>query len=149
MAKLLIANGPNLNMLGQREPEIYGSVTLAEIETRCRELGRTRNIAIEFIQSNHEGELIDAIQNAGLKGYIGIVINPAGFSHSSVAIADALRAADIKVIEVHLSNIHKRETFRHHSFVSKVADGIICGLGADGYELAIKALASSAASIDP
>ena len=106
MAKLLIANGPNLNMLGQREPEIYGSVTLAEIETRCRELGRTRNIAIEFIQSNHEGELIDAIQNAGLKGYIGIVINPAGFSHSSVAIADALRAADIKVIEVHLSNIH-------------------------------------------
>ncbi len=149
MATLLIANGPNLNMLGQREPEIYGSVTLAEIETRCRELGRTRNIAIEFIQSNHEGKLIDAIQNAGLKRYIGIVINPAGFSHSSVAIADALRTVDIKIIEVHLSNIHKREPFRHHSFVSEVADGIICGLGADGYELAIEALMSSATSIDP
>ena len=137
---ILIANGPNLNLLGQRQPEIYGSVQLADICRLCRERAEFCGVELEFIQSNHEGELVDAIQSA-IGKHQGIVINPAGYTHTSVAIADALSGTGLPVIEVHLSNIHRREPFRSHSYVSQVAEGVICGLGPSGYLLAIEALA--------
>jgi 3-dehydroquinate dehydratase II len=140
MAKrVLVLNGPNLNMLGIREPGTYGSQTLADIDKLCKAEGKRLGLSVTTRQSNHEGELVTWIQEA-LGKFEAIVINPAAYSHTSVAIHDALRAVALPVIEVHLSNIHAREPFRHHSYVSAVATGVICGLGAAGYKLALSAL---------
>ena len=139
-ATILILNGPNLNLLGTREPDIYGRETLATIEAACRAHGTNLGLDVDFRQSNDEGELVPWIQDAP-KAHAGIVINAGAYTHTSVAILDALSAIDMPIIEVHLSNIHRREEFRHHSFVSKAADGMICGLGGQGYELALDALA--------
>lgn len=133
---IFILNGPNLNLLGKRQPEIYGSETLADVETRCRAL-LPEDAAIDLRQSNHEGELVDWIHEAREKA-VGIVINPAAYTHTSVAILDALNAFEGPVIEVHISNVHKRESFRHHSYVSARADGVIAGLGLEGYEAAVR-----------
>lgn len=136
---LLILNGPNLNLLGTRQPEVYGRESLADIEGSCRQIAQGFGVRIDFRQSNHEGELVDWIHEA--KGAAdGIIINPAGYSHTSVAILDALLAVEVPTVEVHLSNIHQREDFRHHSWVSKAAKGVICGFGSLGYILAIQAL---------
>ena len=141
MAKrILVLNGPNLNLLGIREPETYGAVTLADVEKLCRATAKAEKLELDFRQSNHEGELVTWIQEARGK-FDGIVINPAAYSHTSVAIHDALRMLDVPIVEVHLSNIHAREPFRHHSYVSPVASGVICGLGSAGYRFAILALA--------
>ena len=137
---VLILNGPNLNMLGLREPEIYGSQTLDDIEALCQERAEQLGLTIDFRQSNHEGELVTWIQQAR-NDYDGIVINAAAYTHTSVAILDALTTAELPVIEVHLSNIFKREAFRHHSYISPIARGVICGLGAAGYVLALDAMA--------
>jgi 3-dehydroquinate dehydratase-2 len=137
---VLVLNGPNLNMLGIREPGTYGSTSLADIEAMCRAQGERLGLDVTCRQSNHEGQLIDWIQQA-MGEFGGIVINPGGYSHTSVAIPDAMRAVKLPVVEVHISNIHARESFRHHSFVSAVAVGVICGLGAAGYRFAIEALA--------
>ncbi|NVK17953.1 MAG: type II 3-dehydroquinate dehydratase [Methylocystaceae bacterium] len=137
--KVLILNGPNLNLLGKREPEIYGFQTLQDVEDLCVKNAKGLNLTIDFRQSNSEGTLVDWIQEAR-ESFDGIIINPAAYSHTSVAILDALQAANKPVIEVHLSNIHKREEFRHSSFVSKTATGVICGLGVDGYDLAMQAI---------
>ena len=142
--KLLILNGPNLNLLGTREPETYGSTTLADIEASLRE--HFPQIAFTFFQSNHEGELIDRIQSASRDGIDGIVFNPAGYTHTSVALRDAILSTKVPVIEVHLSNIHRREEFRHRSLTAGAAVGQISGLGAIGYELAIRYLVSKAPS---
>ena len=138
--RVLVLNGPNLNMLGVREPATYGSRTLADIEAMCVAEGNRLGLEVEARQSNHEGELVTWIQQA-LGSFGGIVINPGAYSHTSVAIHDALRAVGLPVIEVHLSNIHARESFRHHSYVSPVATAVICGLGATGYRLALGAMA--------
>jgi 3-dehydroquinate dehydratase-2 len=135
-----VLNGPNLNLLGVREPEIYGHQRLADIEELCRKTGAERGLEILFRQSNHEGQIIDWIQEARASA-AGIVINPAGFTSTSIAILDALKMFEGPIIEVHLSNIHRREAFRHHSFVSLAATGVICGLGAHGYALALEAIA--------
>ena len=137
---VLVLNGPNLNLLGAREPHIYGSLTLAEVEAVCRDAAQAAGLALDFRQSNHEGVLVDWIQ-AARGTAAGIVINPGGYSHTSVAIHDALRLFEGPILEVHLSNIHQREAFRHHSYVSLVARGVICGLGAHGYALAVAAVA--------
>jgi len=137
---VMVLNGPNLNLLGIREPDIYGSTTLADIEARLKEHGDHIGIAVDFRQSNTEGVLVDWIQEAG-RDFDAIVINAGGYTHTSVAIPDALLAAGLPVIEVHLSNIFQRDEFRHHSYVSIAARGMICGLGAKGYELALDALA--------
>lgn len=135
-----ILNGPNLNLLGQREPEIYGSETLEDVARSCQALGQKLGLAVSLFQSNHEGVLVEAVHAArGVAA--GIVINPAAYTHTSVAILDALNAFDGPVIEVHLSNIHKREAFRHHSYVSGRADAVIAGCGVQGYELALLRLA--------
>ncbi|MGQ4272806.1 type II 3-dehydroquinate dehydratase [Terrihabitans sp. B22-R8] len=139
-ATIFVLNGPNLNLLGQREPHIYGSDTLEDIEGRLQNLAQTLELAVDFRQSNHEGVLVDWIQDARLNAQ-GIIINPAGYGHTSVAILDALLASGIPVVEVHLSNIHKREPFRHHSYVSSAARSIVMGFGAIGYELALQGLA--------
>ena len=136
-----VLNGPNLNLVGTREPEIYGRTTLTGIEQAVGEQAGRHGLTVVFRQSNHEGVLIDWIQEARSKAS-AIVINPGGFSHSSVAILDALRTVECPVIEVHLSNVHRREAFRRHSFVSEAATGVIVGLGATGYRLAIDAVAS-------
>lgn len=136
---IMVLNGPNLNMLGIREPEIYGTTTLEDIRHRCEKLADELGISVDFRQSNHEGELVTWIQQAR-DDSAGIIINAAAYTHTSVAIADALKMADIPVVEVHLSNIHKRERFRHRSFISGVADGMICGLGAESYTLALRAM---------
>lgn len=138
--KILILNGPNLNLLGKRQPEIYGSTTLADIEDMCRARAKDLGLGAECRQSNTEGQIVDWIHEARGK-CAGIVINPGAYSHTSVAILDALLAADMPVIEVHLSNIHKREAFRHHSYVSKAAQAVICGFGASGYLMALDGLA--------
>jgi 3-dehydroquinate dehydratase-2 len=138
--RVLILNGPNLNMLGIREPKTYGSQTLADIEAMCRAEAKRLKLTLEFKQTNREGELCEWIQAAYGK-IDGIIINPAGYSHTSVAIRDAISAVAIPTIEVHLSNIHAREEFRHFSYISAVATGVICGLGAAGYRLALEALA--------
>ena len=140
--KLLILNGPNLNLLGTREPETYGKTTLADIERSLRET--FPQVALRFFQSNHEGELIDQIQSASRDGIDGIVFNPAGYTHTSVALRDALLGTTVPVVEVHLSNIHKREDFRHRSLTAGAAVGQISGLGALGYELAVRYLLSRA-----
>lgn len=136
---LLVLNGPNLNLLGTRQPEIYGSTTLADVEALCRAAGDRLSLAIDFRQSNHEGVLIDWIHEARGK-HAGIVINAGAYTHTSVALMDAIASVELPVAEVHLSNIHRREEFRHLSYISKVALGMICGFGAQGYVLAIEAL---------
>ena len=141
MAKrILVLNGPNLNMLGTREPATYGSQTLSDIERMAEAEGKALGLDVTCRQSNIEGELVTWIQQA-LGAYEAIVINPGAYSHTSIAIHDAFRAVALPVIEVHLSNIYTREPFRHHSYVSPVATGVICGLGAAGYKLALRALA--------
>ncbi len=136
-----ILNGPNLNLLGQRQPEIYGATTLQDIDTMCRAHAVDLGLSVIFRQSNHEGELVDWIQEARQEA-AGIIINAAAYTHTSVAILDALLASDLPVVEVHLSNIHQRDAFRHHSYVSKAAKGMICGFGAQGYTLALDAIHS-------
>jgi len=136
---ILILNGPNLSLLGVREPEIYGRETLADIEESCLERAAELELNVDFRQSNSEGELLGWIQEAR-GAAAGIVINAAAYSHTSIALFDALKFAALPVIEVHLSNIFRREPFRHHSYVSAAADGVICGLGAQGYLLALDAL---------
>ncbi|NRG18640.1 type II 3-dehydroquinate dehydratase [Rhizobiales bacterium] len=140
-ASIYILNGPNLNLLGTREPDEYGSLTLSEIEILCREVGEDLDLDIEFRQSNVEGILVDWIQEAGDLAQ-GLVINPAAYTHTSIAIHDAIRAAEIPTVEVHLSNVFAREAFRHHSYVSPVARGVICGFGATGYRLALEAIST-------
>ncbi|WP_152044610.1 type II 3-dehydroquinate dehydratase [Aureimonas psammosilenae] len=144
MSLVYVLNGPNLNLLGKRQPEIYGSETLADVERDCRVLADELGLSLRFHQSNHEGEIIDWIHEAR-EGAVAIVINPAAYTHTSVAILDALNAFEGTVIEVHISNVHKRESFRHHSFVSLRADGVIAGLGTEGYRLALRRVASLAA----
>jgi len=139
---IYVLNGPNLNLLGEREPEIYGSATLADVEKLCRNAAKQYALAVEFRQSNHEGEIIDWIHEARAANAAGLVINPAGYTHTSVAILDALLALEAPVIEVHVSNIHARETYRRHSYVSQAARGVICGFGIEGYALAIGGLAA-------
>ncbi|MBK1612773.1 type II 3-dehydroquinate dehydratase [Rubrivivax gelatinosus] len=144
MSKILVLNGPNLNLLGQREPAVYGSTTLADLEQLCRDAGARLGVEVECRQSNHEGVLIDALHEAGraVKAgtLLGVVFNPAAYSHSSVALFDAIKGAEVPVIEVHISNVHAREAFRHHSYVSAAAAGIVVGFGVDGYRLAIEGL---------
>lgn len=141
MAKrILVLNGPNLNLLGSREPATYGRETLADVARLCAAEAEAHGLTVDFRQSNHEGELVTWIQEA--RGTAdALVINPAAYSHTSVAIHDALRLLEVPIIEVHLSNIHAREAFRHHSYVSAVATGVVCGLGSAGYRLAIAAIA--------
>ncbi|MDG6895896.1 type II 3-dehydroquinate dehydratase [Volucribacter amazonae] len=135
--KILVLNGPNLNMLGKREPNHYGHLSLSDIEQNLRQLVAQQGGQFDFFQSNSEEKLIDKIhQSFGIVDFI--IINPAGFTHTSVALRDALLAVDIPFVEVHLSNIHQREPFRHHSYFSDVAQGVICGLGAKGYEFAVQ-----------
>ncbi len=140
MKKIAIINGPNLNLLGTREPEIYGKETLADIRKRCEKKARELSVKLDFRQSNHEGELIDWIQEAGREAS-GLIINPAGFGHSSVAMMDALLAIPIPAVEVHLSNIFRREEFRHHTYTSRAVRGIISGFGGLGYVMALEAVA--------
>ncbi|HLN25288.1 MAG TPA: type II 3-dehydroquinate dehydratase [Patescibacteria group bacterium] len=136
---ILVLNGPNLNMLGTRQPEIYGRETLADIEAECRRHADALGLSLDFRQSNHEGVLIDLIQQA--RGRCsGIIINAGAYTHTSIAILDALLTAELPVVEVHLSNIHQREPFRQHSYVSKAARGMICGFGSHGYLLALDAI---------
>lgn len=138
MASLLILNGPNLNLLGTRQPEVYGATTLADIETMCQDHARAHAAEITFAQSNHEGALIDAIHAA--KGtHDAIVLNAGAYTHTSIALMDAIASVELPVVEVHLSNIHARESFRHRSYIAPVAIGQICGFGAHGYILAIDA----------
>lgn len=139
--RLLIINGPNLNMLGTREPGIYGATTLQDVEELCRKAAAEAGFEAELLQSNHEGVIIDAIHAARATAD-GIVINPAAYTHTSVAIADALRAAELPVVEVHISNVHTREEFRHHSYVSPAAVAVIAGAGLNGYRYAVDHLAS-------
>lgn len=140
MPSVLILNGPNLNLLGQRQPEVYGQTTLGDIETACTLHADTLGIEVAFLQSNHEGALIDAVHGAlGVHG--GLVINAGAFTHTSIALMDAVASVDLPMVEVHLSNIHAREEFRHVSYLSKVAMGQICGFGAQGYLMALDALA--------
>jgi 3-dehydroquinate dehydratase-2 len=136
---VFVLNGPNLNLLGQRELGIYGRATLAEIERHCHEAGRRLDLAVDLRQTNHEGVLVDWVQEAAQSAK-GILINPAAFTHTSIALHDALKAAALPTIEVHLSNIFAREAFRQHSYVSPVAAGVICGLGPVGYILGLEAL---------
>src|SRR6266511_1156688 len=138
--KILVLNGPNLNLLGTREPTIYGRTTLVDIEEACRRRAGALELEVEFRQSNHEGELVGWIQQA--RGtYQAMIVNAGAYTHSSIAILDALAAADLPVIEVHLSNIFRREAFRHHSYVSTISRGMVCGFGGFGYELALEAAA--------
>lgn len=132
-----ILNGPNLNLLGLRQPEIYGRETLEDVAEDCATLAEELGLSIRFLQSNHEGQLVDWIHEARGEG-AGIIINPAAYTHTSVAILDALNAFDGPVLEVHISNVHKRETFRHHSYVSLRAEGVIAGFGTEGYRLALR-----------
>jgi 3-dehydroquinate dehydratase-2 len=138
---LYVLNGPNLNLLGTREPHIYGTTTLAEIESRLKTLSDAQGLSLIFRQSNHEGHLVDWIQEAATKA-CALIINPAAYGHTSVALLDALKALEIPIIECHLSNPQRRETFRHHSYVSLAASGIVAGFGAKGYELAFEAALS-------
>ena len=141
MTTVFILNGPNLNLLGVRDPSVYGHDTLADIEERCLARAAALDLQIEFRQTNHEGQLVDWIQEAR-ESAEGVILNAGALTHTSVAVFDALSAAGLPVIEVHLSNIFRRESFRHHSYVSLAANGVICGLGAQGYELALDAIAS-------
>ena len=137
--KIIIINGPNLNLLGEREQSQYGSITFEELKDKCIKKSKDLNIDLDFVQSNIEGEIVTAIQNAR-KNYDGIIINAAGFTHTSVSIRDALDIFKKPIIELHISNIYKREEFRHKSMISAVVTGVICGLGSNGYILAINAM---------
>ncbi len=139
---IYVLNGPNLNLLGTREPELYGHASLADVEKLCRATAERHGLAVEFRQSNHEGELIDWIQEARAKNAAGLVINPAGFTSTSIAILDALLVMTAPVIEIHITNIHVREEFRRHSYVSQAARAVVCGFGIHGYALAIAGLAA-------
>jgi len=142
MLALYVLNGPNLNLLGTREPETYGRATLEDVEELCRERARRHKLELEFRQSNHEGELIDWIHEAGAKKAAGIVLNAGGYTHTSVSIRDAVAAVTVPVIEVHISNIFARDGFRHHSHIAPVARASLCGFGITGYALAIDGLAA-------
>jgi len=143
MAKTIyVLNGPNLNSLGTREPEKYGHSTLADVEKLCRETAKRFDLAVEFRQTNREGELVDWFHEAKQKNAVGVVLNPAGYTTTSVAILDAIYATQLPTIEVHITNIHAREEFRHHSYISKGAKGVICGFGVESYALGIAGLAS-------
>ncbi len=137
---IFVLNGPNLNLLGEREPDIYGSTTLSDIETNLGKLAEKLGLEVSCFQTNEEGELVTLIQKAG-KQASGLILNAGAYTHTSVALFDALQTLAIPVMEVHLSNIFRRESFRHHSFVSPASEAIICGLGADGYSIALKSLA--------
>ncbi|MEY4496520.1 MAG: hypothetical protein RL744_1584 [Pseudomonadota bacterium] len=136
---ILVIQGPNLNLLGTREPEVYGKTTLEDIHTKLGTIAKANSVDLSTFQSNHEGELIDRVQKAKQDGVDFIIINPGAFTHTSVALRDALAGVAIPFTEVHLSNIHQREEFRKHSYLSDIATGVICGLGAIGYELALQA----------
>jgi 3-dehydroquinate dehydratase II len=142
--KVIVLNGPNLNLLGQREPAVYGKATLADVEALCRETATRLGVEVECLQSNHEGALLDALHAAGRRvkagEVIGVVFNPGAYTHTSVALHDAIKGAEVPVIEIHISNVHAREAFRHHSYVSPAAAGIVVGFGVDGYRLAIEGL---------
>lgn len=143
MAKTIyVLNGPNLNLLGTREPDIYGRENLSEVENLCRATAKRFGLAVEFRQSNHEGVIVDWIQEAAQKKAAGIVINPAGYTTTSIAILDAILAVGLPVVEIHITNIHAREAFRQHSYVSRVAKAMLCGFGVQGYALAIAGLAA-------
>ena len=150
MTSAYVLNGPNLNLLGTREPEIYGETTLADVERSCLEVANELGWTLEFRQTNREGELVDWIQEAGRAqsagDAAGVVLNAAAYTHTSVALHDAIVGSGTRVIELHISNVHRREPFRHHSYVSPVAAGIIIGLGVAGYPLALRALATLDAS---
>ncbi|MBC7165223.1 MAG: type II 3-dehydroquinate dehydratase [Roseovarius sp.] len=139
MTSILILNGPNLNLLGTRQPEVYGRTTLADIEAMCRAHAESHGLRIDFAQSNHEGALVDAIHDARGR-HDGIILNAGAYTHTSVALMDAISAAEVPTIELHLSNVHARESFRHISHIARVALGLICGFGAQGYLLAIDAM---------
>lgn len=144
MKKVLVLNGPNLNLLGTREPALYGSATLADVEALCRDTGARLGVAIECRQSNHEGQLVDWIHEAGAAQrageLLGVVLNAGAYTHTSVALHDAIKGTGVPLIEVHISNVHAREPFRHHSYLSSVATGIVVGFGIDGYVLALEGL---------
>lgn len=140
MTSFLVLNGPNLNLLGQRQPEVYGATTLAEIEAACRAKAQAMGLGLDFVQSNSEGALVDAIHAA--KGvHDGIILNAGAYTHTSIALMDAISSVELPAIELHLSNVHAREEFRHVSYIARVAVGVICGFGPAGYELAIDAMA--------
>ncbi|MEM1038267.1 MAG: type II 3-dehydroquinate dehydratase [Pseudomonadota bacterium] len=141
-----VLNGPNLNLLGTREPGIYGAETLSDVERDCTTLAAELGLAVRCHQSNHEGALVDWIHEAGATGSAGIVINAGAYTHTSIALRDAISGVQVPTIEVHISNIHARETFRHHSMIAPVCRGQICGLGTTGYKLALQAVASFAAA---
>ncbi|MBL8928533.1 MAG: type II 3-dehydroquinate dehydratase [Kineosporiaceae bacterium] len=136
--RVLVINGPNLNLLGTREPSVYGATTLADVEKQLRELATELGLELDVVQSNHEGVLVDAIQQARTDGVRYVIINPGAYTHTSVAIRDAFAAVDIPFVEVHISNVHAREEFRHHSYLSPIATGVIAGLGTEGYALALR-----------
>jgi 3-dehydroquinate dehydratase-2 len=140
LARILVVHGPNLNLLGRREPEVYGRTTLAEIDADLAAAAKELGIEVDCFQSNHAGELVDRIQEA-MGTASGILINPAGLTHTSVALRDALAAVSLPVVEIHLSNVFARESFRHHSYISPIAVGVISGLGAQGYRFGLEALA--------
>lgn len=142
MKKILLINGPNLNLLGQREPEKYGSQTLESIQQAVTELVKSKGAEIECFQSNHEGAIVDRIQSAKQEGFSAVIINPGAYTHTSIAIRDAFLSVQLPFVEVHISNIFKRESFRHHSYLSDVAEGCIIGLGPKGYLLAAEYLLS-------
>ena len=146
MSQVLVLNGPNLNLLGQREPATYGSATLADIEAMLADQAADAGLSIDFFQSNHEGALVDRVQVASASGTRAAILNPAAFTHTSVALRDALLGVSLPFVEVHLSNVHAREPFRHHSYFSDVALGTIVGLGPLGYSLALTALAARLAA---
>ena len=145
MSKILVLNGPNLNLLGTREPAVYGAATLADVQALCEASGRELGVAVECRQSNHEGVLIDWIHEAGVAHragtLLGVVFNAGAYTHTSVALHDAVKGAGVPMIEVHISNVHAREPFRHHSYLSPAAAGIVVGFGIDGYALAMQGLA--------
>ncbi|MGI5272089.1 type II 3-dehydroquinate dehydratase [Nonomuraea sp. CA-218870] len=151
MTSVYVFNGPNLNLLGVRRPEVYGTTTLSDVETLCREEAEALGLELVFGQSNHEGQLIDWIQEAGAEvkagRAIGAVLNPGAYTHTSVALHDAIEGVELPVIEVHISNVHRREPFRHHSYVSPVASGIVMGFGVYGYVLAIRGLHGEARQV--
>ncbi len=144
MTSVYVLNGPNLNLLGTRRPEVYGSTTLADVEDMCRQEAGKLGLDLEFLQSNHEGQLVDWVQEAGARvasgDCIGAVLNAGAYTHTSIALHDAIEGASLPVIEVHISNVHAREEFRHHSYVSPVARGIVVGFGVYGYVLALQGL---------
>jgi 3-dehydroquinate dehydratase-2 len=139
---IYVLNGPNLNLLGEREPELYGHATLADVEKLCRATAKRHGFAVQFRQSNHEGEIIDWIQEARAKKAAGLIINPAGLTTTSVSVLDALFTVEVPVIEVHITNIHAREEFRRNSYVSLAARAVVCGFGIEGYALSISGLAA-------